>query len=187
MKVNYLTSTLLSLMLLLSGDLAADEANLEDKIKASYLYNFTKFIAWPEIKGPAFNLCIFGNDPFGTAIVPIEKKTAFNKPIKVNRLDETEYLSGLASKIDCHILYIGETSAPQKIVDKLQAYSNKASTLVIGDSLDTAVNGEIINFVNRDGKIKLQIHLQAAKRTALKISAKLLEIAELIQDTNDGQ
>lgn len=184
MKDIFLTRLLLSLTIFLSGDLTANDANLEFKIKAGYLYNFTKFITWPEIKSPTFNLCILGNDPFGAAINPIEKKTAFNRTIKIVRLAEEKFLSNSTSAIDCQILYLGNSSNAKILLERIQSYPKQPGTLIVGDSEESIANGEMINFVNRDGKIKLQIDLHSVKQSELKISAKLLEIAELFKDRN---
>lgn len=181
MKDIFLTRSLLSLTLLFSGSLTANAANLEYKIKAGYIYNFTKFITWPEIKSPTFNLCILGADPFGSAIDPIENKTAFNRSIKIFRLAEEDYLSNSNPEINCHILYLGGLSNTKTLLEKIQAHPKQTGRLIVGDNEEAIANGEMISFINRDGKIKLQIDLQSVKQSELKISAKLLEIAELIK------
>lgn len=183
MKDIFLTGTLICLTLLFSDCLVADDTNLEYKIKAGYLYNFTKFITWTEINGATFNLCILGADPFGTLIDPIEKKSAFDRAIKIIRLDEAGFLSGPGPdlKTDCHILYISGANNQKAVFEKFQANPHKAGTLVVGESEAFVAEGGMIGFVNRNGKIKLQINLQSVKQTGLKISAKLLEIAELIK------
>jgi hypothetical protein len=181
MKGIVLIRSLLCLGLCFSGRVIADDASLEYKVKAGYLYNFTKFVTWPEIKGDTFNLCILGSDPFGDIIDPIEEKTAFALPIKIIRLDEEDSLSKSASKSDCHILYVGGTNSQKLVFDALQVSTKKGETLIVGESEAFATNGGMIGFINKDGKIKLQINLQSVKRTGLKISAKLLEIAEIIR------
>ncbi|MBK8815078.1 MAG: YfiR family protein [Methylococcaceae bacterium] len=182
MKDAFLTRSFLSLMLLFFSNLASSDANLEYKIKAGYLYNFTKFITWPALKSPTFNLCILGSDPFGEVIDPIENKTAFNRAIKIVRLSEESFLSSSASQIDCHILYLGGVNDTPLILEKIRAYPKQADRLIVGDGGEAIANGEMINFINRDGKIKIQIDLQSVKQTDLKISAKLLEIAELFRE-----
>jgi hypothetical protein len=181
MKDTFLTRTLLCLALLLPDCLSADDENLEFKIKAGYLYNFTKFIAWPKINSATFNLCIMGTDPFGADIDPIEKKSAFARPIKILRLDEADFLSASNLKTDCHILYVSGTNNLNLVFEKIQASPYKHKILVVGESEAFAAEGGMIGFVKRDSKIKLQINLQSVKQTGLKISAKLLEIAELNQ------
>ncbi len=183
MKDALLTRSLLSLTLLFSSNLASSDANLEYKIKAGYLYNFTKFITWPEFKSETFNLCILGNDPFGEVIDPIENKTAFKRAIKIVRLSEESFLSSSTSQIDCHILYLGGVNNTPQIFEKLHTSPQQKDRLIVGDSGEAVANGEMINFINRDGKIKIQIDLQSVNHSNLKISAKLLEIAELFSGT----
>lgn len=168
--------------LLLSDCLSADDENLEFKIKAGYLYNFTKFIVWPNVNSATFNLCIIGADPFGADIDPIEKKTAFSLPIKILRLREIDFLSASNLKGDCHILYVGGADNLKMVFEKIQAYPYKHRILVVGESEAFAAEGGMIGFVKRDSKIKLQINLHSVKQTDLRISAKLLEIAELIKE-----
>jgi hypothetical protein len=183
MKDTFLTRILLCLALLFSESIVADDDDLEYKIKAGYLYNFTKFITWPKVNSTTFNLCILGTDPFGTFIDPLEKKSAFTRSIRIFRLDEADFLSSSNPKADCHILYVSlSISNNQKTVfEKIQANQNKGETLVVGESETFAAEGGMIGFINKDGKIKLQINQQSVKQTGLKISAKLLEIADLIQ------
>lgn len=186
MTDNFLTRLLLSLTLLFSGDLIANDSSLEYKIKAGYLYNFTKFITWPDLTSPTFNLCIVGADPFGTIIDPIEQKTAFNRSIKIIRLAENDYFSNTNPGFECHILYLGSSNETKGFLEKLQSHHLKPKgTLIVTDSESAIPNGEMIDFVNRDGKIKLRINLLSVKQSELKISAKLLEVAEIIKGDAD--
>lgn len=182
MKATSLSRALLCLGLLFTNSLIADSENLEYKIKAGYLYNFTKFITWPNINGATFNLCLLGNDPFGSVIDPIEKKSAFAKTIKVVRIDESDFLNNPNQKPDCHILYINGANKPQMVFEKIHANPNRPGMLIVGEGENFVTEGGMIGFVNRDGKIRLQINLQSVKLTDLKISAKLLEVAELVRD-----
>ena len=100
MKIINLLWASFCVALLFSQHVIADDSNVEYKIKAGYLYNFTKFITWPEDKSETFNLCILGEDPFGGLIDPIEKRTAFGRPIKIFRFDS------LNKEQYCHMLYI---------------------------------------------------------------------------------
>ena len=180
MKARFLIRTLFALALLFSSCLEAEDDNLEYKVKAGYLYNFTKFITWPDLKSPRFNLCLLGTDPFGAVIDPIETKTAFAKPIKVIRLDETGFLSNAGSVVDCQILYLGSGNAIKAALTKLKPDLKRTGILLVGSGEEFAAAGGMIAFVNREGRIKLQINQEAVKQTGLKISAKLLEIAELV-------
>lgn len=75
------------LLIALSVGVARAEENLEYKIKAAYLYNFTKFITWPAIPDASFNICLVGGDPFQDLLDSLEAKTVQDKPIRIFRYD----------------------------------------------------------------------------------------------------
>jgi hypothetical protein len=163
--------------LLFSPAICAENSSVEYKIKAGYLYNFTKFVTWSDVNSETFNVCIWGEDPFGELIDPIEQRSAFGKPIKLFRFDS---LKSLEKELHCHILYVSSS-----VKDKVsgQDFDN---TLVVGESEEFIEQGGMIGFVNKQGKIKLQINLKTIKQSGLKVSAKLLEVAELVKgDNND--
>jgi hypothetical protein len=57
-------------------------------------------------------------------------------------------------------------------------------TLTVGESNGFAMQGGMIDFVNREGKIKLQLNLKKSKQSDLKISAKFIEVAEIVEGDN---
>src|ERR1700683_5113925 len=44
----------------------------ESAVKATYLYNFSRFVQWPTdavpAKGNSFSICVLGEDPFGPVL-----------------------------------------------------------------------------------------------------------------------
>lgn len=179
MNIINLLGVFFSVVLLLSQQVIADDANVEYKVKAGYLYNFTKFITWPEDRYETFNLCIVGEDPFGTLIDPIEQRTAFGRPIKLFRTNS------LNKKQHCHILFLNGSIKDKLLIKGMLVIDDTHTSLTVGESEGFAAQGGMISFVNRLGKIKLQINLKALQQSGLKISAKLLEVAELIDGKNN--
>lgn len=163
---------------------ASGESHTEPKIKAGYLYNFTKFVNWPPITSQSFNLCILGVDPFGTIINSIENKSALNRPIKLVRLSENDILKSISLGLNCHILYVNGLFDPKLMTAIAHSVSKKDATLVVGESEQFVAQGGMIGFVRREGKIKLHINLLSTKQAGLRISAKLLEVAEYIKDSD---
>lgn len=153
--------------LLLLPQVYADTAIDEYKIKAGYLFNFTKFITWSDTNSETFNICILGNDPFGETIDPIEQRTAFNLPIKLFRL------TAINKEQHCHIIYLSTGSARS-------IGANVNNTLTVGEGSAFATQGGMVAFVKKDDKIRLQINLKLLQQSGLKISAKLLEVSEVI-------
>ena len=147
----------------------ADTTSLDEyKIKVGYLFNFTKFIDWSEMNSPTFNICLFGNDPFGDLIDPIEQRTAFNRPIKLFRLNAPN------KDIHCHIIYVGNGFS-------VKSLGSKSNTLTVGEDSKFIEQGGMVAFVSQDDKIKLQINLKLAQQNSLKISAKLLEVSTVVE------
>lgn len=177
MKLINILGVMFCITLLFSQRAIADD--VEYKVKAGYLYNFTKFITWPEDNSETFNLCIVGEDPFGDLINPIEQRSAFGRPIKLFRF------SSFNSEQRCHILFVSASIKDNLSLKGMLVIRDVDKTLTVSESKDFAAQGGMIGFINRDGNIKLQINLKVLQQSDLKISAKLLEVAELVEGENN--
>lgn len=157
----------------------ADGDNAEYKVKAGYLYNFTKFVTWPKDDSATFNICIYGQDPFGALIDPIEKRTAFDLPIKLFRFNTP------SKNQRCHIVFIGSDNKNDLPIKGTLVVRDMNKTLSVGEGDVFAERGGMIGFVNRDGKIRLQINLKMLQQSGLTVSAKLLEVAEIVEGSDE--
>ena len=144
------------------------------KIKAGYLYNFTKFFTWSVDKAQTFNYCILGDDTFAKILEPVkQRRTVMGQSIKLYRFDS---FRNLGKEPHCHILYISST-----IKDSLAIVPNFDNTLVVGESGEFIEQGGMIGFVTKQDKIKLQINLKAINQSGLNVSQKLLEVADVVK------
>lgn len=148
---------------------------LEQKIKVAYIYNFTKFITWPQKPNDTFNLCILGKDPFGALFNSLKSKTALDVPIKLIKLQKTDPSN------HCHILFLGK-----RLKTNIKQSIPSTGILTVSEKNQFIQQGGIIGFVIKKGKVKLTININNAKKAGLAISAKLLEIAELVGEDEDG-
>src|SRR5687767_14278905 len=83
---------------------------LEYQVKASYLYNFVQFVAWPkEVFGGdgKFNLCVFGAERFGGALDSITGERVEGHEIVVHRLDR----EASARAMRCHLVFLAAGTA----------------------------------------------------------------------------
>ncbi len=174
-SMRFFRASIFSLVFILFTHSSLAGASVEYKIKAAYIYNFTKFVTWPKTESDTFNLCILGKEPFGTLLNSIESRTAFGLPIKLIRLKHFD-----ASK-QCHILFLGDA-----IRKDVRESITSAGILTVSEEKQFAKHGGMIGFVVKNGKVKLQINLVRAKQAGLEISAKLLEISEIIKGNGDG-
>lgn len=158
----------------------ANQPALEYKVKAAYLYNFTKFITWPAKQREFFGICILGQDPFGSLLDPLVNRTALDKPIRILRFDSLSDLS------PCDILYIDNEHSLESVrktpsLAAVLGHEDLKGVLTVSSEPFFARRRGMVGFVFKDGKIRLQMNLAVLKENELKVSAKLLEVAELIE------
>ncbi len=158
---------------------AADEPSREYRIKAAFIYNFAKFTHWPDSSFPdvtaPLEFCVFGEDPFGGALDAIAGKTIRGRVVAVRRVASVE--AGAA----CHLLFISDSEA-RRLTGILKSLRGRP-VLTIADMPDFARAGGIINLkTNQDDKVRFEINVGTAKRAGLKISSKLLNLAEITRN-----
>ena len=134
--------------------------NSEYLIKAAFIYNFTKFVEWPNAD-KTINLCLVGSHGYDGTIKQIEKRS--NAKIRY------QVFEGNTESYKCHTQIYDQSpsSIPQK-----------PNLLTIGEGKDFIAQGGIIAFVPKGGKVKFIINLAAAKLAGLKMNPQLLEIAD---------
>lgn len=164
----------LGLLLICTGLLPAHaQEDLEDKVKAAFVYNFAKFVDWPADSTAAgdFQICVAGQDSLGSKISrTLEGKTLRNRTIRVRPISwTTDELTG------CHMLYLNGSGSPN--VERMLDAAQKKPILTIGEGENFNRNGGIIRFLLVDGKVRFTINQAAARTSGLNISAKLLEVA----------
>jgi len=168
----FLQIIITSLCLLFSSNTFSKETNLEYKIKAAYLYNFTKFIYWPPNNTTVFNLCLIGHNPFGNLIDPIEQKNVRGKKIILrNYAVLPKYFQ------HCQMIYF---SSSTKI--KNRRNKNFKGILTIGEQDNFIQTRGMIQFFRKNNRIKFYISQKNIEKNGLEISAKLLEIANVIDE-----
>jgi hypothetical protein len=155
-------------------------SSLERQVKIAFLYNFAKFVEWPDgsLTGPHAPLTVgvLGSDTFCLDLEQgLEGRTVDAHPIVVRRL------AGLEEARTVQILFIG--SALGSRVDRAFVALRGAPVLTVGDMPRFAARGGIINFTIEDNKVRFEINVDAARRAGLKISSKLLNVATVLRDT----
>src|SRR3972149_4547617 len=152
---------------------AEDESaqSLEYQIKAAFLYNFIKFVDWPEEKMADSNepiiIGIIGKDPFGSAFNPIKDDIIKDKKVVIKRFTGLEELkkSGEENKSKphpqveiirkCYLLFIcnSENKSLKETINLVQDYS----VLTVADTQGFLESGGIINFVMEEKKVRFEI------------------------------
>ena len=153
----------------------------EYEIKAAYIFNFAKFIEWPEssLKSDTITLVIYKNDPFG---VVLEKtmigRRANGKVWKIVRSSDIKDLN------DCQIVFFSDIEKYDllKLMDRLK----NRSILTIGDEIvDFCKVGGVINFTPQFSEYQFEINNSVAKANRVVISPKLLVLAKIVSNSED--
>ncbi len=146
----------------------SEEANA--KIKAIYIYNFTKYIEWPDnYKQGNFVIGIMGNN---VSLINELNKMAASKTVGNQRLEIKSITSADAT---CHIVYLLSENSTQlnEVIDKMKS----KSTLIITDKAGLAAKGAGINFVIQENKQKIELNKANIERHKLKVASSLVELA----------
>lgn len=154
----------------------------EYQAKAAFLYNFTKYVKWPEkcfaTPEAEFVVAVVGADPFGKKLDDAFKdKRVGTHPVKVVRWKTVEQLG------DCHLLFVPTAEAAR--LEKILLACAQKNTLLVGESEGFARHKGCLSFFIEEKKMRFEVNLEAAKRAELELSPQLLKLAR--QVTEDKQ
>jgi len=152
----------------------------EDQVRAAYLYNFAKFVEWPagkQGKDDPVHICTIGND----RLAEVLQQTVAGKQAN-GRLLEARRLASVKDSSACEILFIGWTD--QKRTLEILGALRKSPILTVTESEHFAALGAMVNLVHKDGSIELEINPEMAEAAGLKISSRLLVVAQVVRTNN---
>lgn len=152
----------------------------EYKLKAAYLYQFTKFTQWPGRlfidKETPIQICILGKNPFGKSLDSFSGKVSQGRNLSI------KYLSSPHNIVNCHVIFISKSE--DKNLPQILQQIKKAPVLSVSDIDNFAQRGGIIGFVAKQRKLGLEINIDASRSSGAKISSKLLEVATVIREAS---
>lgn len=167
-------------LLLIRANCGAQSAT-EYQVKAAYLFNFLKFVEWPEAAPgetqSKWVIGIVGSSPIGEELTKlVESKSVLGRELQVKTFQSTESLRG------CNILFISDSE--KKRLPAILASLRGSSVMTVADMDHFIDAGGMVQFVVEDARVRISIDVGAAGRARLKISSKLLALARTV--TDDG-
>ena len=157
--------------------MADNHQTTEYRIKAAFLYNFSRFVTWPENalqESGEFNLCILGSDPFRKLLDPLSGKSTQKSSLNIKRLATLD--QGHA----CQIIFISQTGS--RALKHIMSVLKGQPVLTVSDIEDFTAHGGIIQFKLVDNKVRFNINIDNASHAGLTISSKLLSLATIVRD-----
>ena len=149
-------------------------AATEYEVKAAFVYNFAKFVEWPDDAfaddSSPMVLGVIGESPIQDSLDwTIKGKTAGGRPLIIRRLSQKDDLR------NCHILFVCASERKQAV--QILAAVSGSAVLTVSDVEGFLGAGGMINLVMEKDHVRFLIRASAATRVRLKISSKLLALS----------
>src|SRR6188768_495804 len=144
------------------------------EIHAAMLYNFIKYIQWPnEGEGGEFVVGVIGDENvFNTLKAWYDGKPKGTKKYVIKKLGSADEANS------CQVVYVGR--ARNKDFEAIKNTVAGKSILTITDGNGIGEKGSSINFKVVDGKLKFELNQATVSSSNLKVSTQLSSMAILI-------
>lgn len=169
-----------ALLLALAGALPAFAQGLsEAQVKAGMLFNFAKFVEWPEsafaAKDAPFVLCLAGRENIGAALTALEGRAVQGRELRLRRGVTVDEIGA------CHMLFLPD-SEDRRLALFVRAAGN-APVLLVSDIDGFTEAGGAITLVTVDSRVQFDVNLGAATRGGIRPPSQLLRLARTVTGT----
>jgi len=173
----FLSSRTLALAILLAVGARAQSFD-EYRLKAAFLSNFAKFVEWPPeaFGSPSdpITICTIGYDP---------QRRGLEEAVRGIMIGGRTLVVRQASNVEqantCQILFVGASERRRAAV--ILPELKTSGVLTVGETEGFAAEGGVINLKMENGHVRLEINVAAAERAKLRISSKLLNLAQIVR------
>ncbi|MCG8587667.1 MAG: YfiR family protein [Proteobacteria bacterium] len=150
----------------------------EQELKAAFLFNFARFIEWPRdafLSADApFTIGVLRDDEFHAVIEEVvDGKKVRGRSVAVTHVGQPEEARG------AHILFVpaSQRAATPGVIEALEG----SYVLTVADDENFSRRGGMVSFRRYDKKLRFDINETEARRSGLKISARLLALASQVR------
>jgi hypothetical protein len=146
----------------------------EHQVKAAFLYNFTKFIEWPEARFASATspivIGLVGRDPFAGELAELVN----GRQVRGRTL-AVRVVRSVAECVDVHLLFVPEGGEAVLGAD-LSGFDAQA-IVTVGESESFRAAGGMIRFVVLSGKMRFVIYHVPGPNAGVHIGPQLLKLA----------
>ncbi|MFM9835298.1 MAG: YfiR family protein [Methylophilaceae bacterium] len=150
-------------------------ATMESAVKAGVIYNFAKYIEWPESIDlyATFNICHNGDNRLEDSLQALQGKLIGGKHISVKQNVKPEDF------YSCQILFIAEDD--DQVTYKLLHDIGNAPIVTVSDSPKFVLKGGMIGIIRDGGRVGFEVNLAPVNVKDLHFSAQLLKLAKVVK------
>ncbi len=144
-------------------------------MKAAFLYNFAKFVKWPDgtPSSGTFVIAVLGDDPFGKILDrTFADKTILDKRVEVRRI------SSPAAGRGAQVMFVASSGAPP--LAQVLAALEDAPVLTVGEGAEFADQGGMIAFQLRDEVVRFDVNVGRVEGARLRMSSQLIRLAQRV-------
>ena len=152
----------------------SDAESLEYNVKAAFIFHFINFTRWPDHQNnkETRNICIYGDDSFEARLQILANANLQNKPVEI--FPDI----GLENSAECHIIFVD--SSKKEHLTEIISYLHNKPILTVSDIDSFALNKGMIGFRIKSGKVKLEVNLESVRKSGIRLSSNLIEVARVI-------
>jgi len=164
----------LSIVLGATVAIASAQERPTHEIHAAMLYNFIKYVQWPNESEPGdFVVGVIGDENVFNTL-----KTWYDGKAKGTKKYVIKKLSSAGEAESCQVVYVGKSK--NKEFENIKTSVTGKSVLTITDGNGMGQKGSCINFKVIDGKLKFELNQAMVTGSNLKVSTQLSSMAILI-------
>jgi hypothetical protein len=144
----------------------------EGLVKAATLLKVALFVDWPGTAGgDRFVIGVASDDEFMQKVLAATKgRRVNNRDVHVQRLTRSDEMCA------CHVLFVGVREDTRSAM--LLRWARTKPVLTIGETTAFLREGGIVRIFRADDRLRLQINNKSAEDAGLKISSRLLQLAD---------
>jgi hypothetical protein len=145
--------------------------------KAEMVWNVTRFVQWPAPAMAASRgqlvVTILGEDDLAAELAQrLSTRSMNGKPVFVRFARRLQDLRG------SHVVYLAASEHAQ--ADAALLALAGSPTLTLADQAGFVDRGGMVDFVESEGRIRLEVHRGRAEGAGLRVSSRLLALARVV-------
>lgn len=147
----------------------------DEKFKAIFMYNFTKYLEWPTSRNKGdFIIGVYGTSSIINELSIIaDKRKVGTQKIIIKKLSQPSELPS------CHIVYIPENRSGK--IDEVVNSCKGKGVVIISDKPGLAETHSGINYIKIDGKQNFEINKKHLEAEGIHINSALLSLGVLVE------
>lgn len=171
----FASALLAVLAAVVSVDVCAQEVAAPEEVEAAYVHKFVGYVEWPprvfSSPGAPIVIGVVGSDRIYQLLSAIAAgRPVQGRQVEVRRLEQPER--------NVHLVFVGRDA--WKDLATWTAASREQSMVVATDAPQGIERGATLGFVRSGQRVRFEASLAAAEQSGIKLSARLLGVAERV-------